>query len=129
MNLYTSDHGVVKSCLLITTVLVLLLFPSSCGANSLEKAIVGKWTSEDSDIIFEFFEDRTYRIINPNSLFEKELVGRYHARGDGHSSNLSEAEFVLVNGFDIKFTSTGDAFFLNIDGTRGGDLFYRVWSE
>lgn len=125
----TGDHVRVNGWLFIAIVFHLMLVLAACGTNAAEKAIEGTWVSKDSDMVFAFFEDGTYHIANPNGLFKKELTGRYHSRGTGSSSILSEAEFVLVDGLDIKFNSTGDAFFINVDGTRGGDLFYRVLNE
>jgi hypothetical protein len=91
--------------------------------------LVGTWMSKQTDVTFEFFQDGTYCIIDPNSPFATKLTGRYYPRGGGRVRDLSGVQFVLVNGYDIQFTPDGTAFFINIDGAASGILYHKVRNE
>lgn len=84
-----------------------------------EQAVVGQWVSNTSSVTFDFFEDGTFVIDDPA---QRQLTGTYH--GIGESEDLTNAQFVLNGGYNIRFMPRGDAFFIYIDGTGNPDILY-----
>lgn len=106
--------------LLLVTSSVLLI---GCGAKPIEKALIGKWVSDNSSIVFHFLENNEFRIEDPGNTRQPLLSGKYHVVGN--STKLSNAEFVLEGGYDIKFNEEGDAFYIYIDYAGSPEELYR----
>lgn len=101
--------------------LISLIMLSACGQLPEEKAIVGKWISSTDSRIFEFFSNGSFAITDPGG---QRLAGTYRVLES--SGDLSDAQFILNGGYNIRFTDTGDAFYIYIDGASGADLFRRA---
>lgn len=113
-GLRRQHHALRHAGCLIVCVLLLV----GCGQRSLvplEQAIVGTWRSNLSPMTFEFRPDGTFIIEEPGV---QRLTGTYHLLG--RPLSLSNAQFTLEGGLDIRFENAGDSFYIYIDG---------LWSE
>ena len=99
----------------------ILLLLNGCSQSSAEKALVGQWVSPSDQTVYTFRDDGTFEITEPN---RQTITGRFQAIAD--YTSLSDAQFTLDGGYDIRFLPTGEAFYHYVDGSGGSNLFRRA---